>query len=168
MSKFKTADLCDRFGDKAQICAPVFKRFGGRRAFCGIIETVKCFEDNSMVKEMLSHSGDSRVLVVDAGASARCAMLGDHLAQKAVFNGWSGILMNGYIRDSGDIGKMSIGVQALGTHPRKSVKKGVGETGVVVSFAGVEFTPGDVLYADEDGIILLSGESAKVAKAACK
>ncbi len=160
MSKFKTADLSDEHGDKARICDPVFRDFGGRRAFCGPIATVKCFEDNSLVREMLSEHGDGRVLVVDAGASERCAMLGDQLAQKAVYNGWAGVLMNGLVRDAGDISKMSLGVKALGTHPRKSVKAGKGEIQVPVNFGGVEFRPGDALYADEDGVLVLSGEAA--------
>lgn len=163
MSKFKTADLCDQFEDEARFCEPLFRNFGGRNSFCGPIATVKCFEDNSLVRDMLSEHGDGQVLVVDAGASMRCAMLGDQLGRKAVFNGWEGILVNGCIRDSADIAKMSLGVKALATHPRKSVKRGAGETNVPVRFAGVEFRPGDVLYADEDGILVLSGESARAA-----
>jgi regulator of ribonuclease activity A len=160
MSNFKTADLSDEHGDAALICEPVFRDFGGRHGFCGQIVTVKCFEDNSLVAQMLSEHGDGRVLVVDAGGSLRCAMLGDQLAQKAVFNGWAGILMNGLVRDSADIARMSLGVKALGTHPRKSVKAGRGETQVPVSFAGVEFRPGDALYSDEDGVLVLRGENA--------
>jgi len=160
MSKFKTADLSDEYGDEAMICDPLFQDYGGRRAFCGQIATVKCFEDNSLVREMLSEHGDGRVLVVDAGASERCAMLGDKLAQKAVFNGWAGVLMNGLVRDSKDISKMSLGVKALGTYPRKSDKAGKGEIQVPVNFGGVEFRPGDALYADGDGVLVLSGEAA--------
>lgn len=93
------------------------------------------------------------MLVVDAGGSLRCAMLGDLLAAKAVDNGWSGVVMNGLIRDSADIAQMDLGVKALGTHPLKSVKKGVGERDVPVRFAGVNFVPGAYLYADEDGIV---------------
>jgi regulator of ribonuclease activity A len=160
MNKFKTADLCDEHGDNAAVCEPLFRDYGGRRAFCGEIVTVKCFEDNSLVRTMLSEHGEGRVLVVDAGASDRCAMLGDQLAQKAVFNGWAGILMNGHIRDTAEIAKMALGVKALGSHPRKSVKAGRGEIQVPVSFAGVAFRPGDALYADEDGVLLLNGEQA--------
>jgi regulator of ribonuclease activity A len=158
MSNFKTADLSDRLGDKARICAPIFRSFGGRSAFCGEIATVKCFEDNSLVKDMLSQPGDGRVLVVDAGGSERCAMLGDQLAQKAIFDHWAGIVMYGYIRDSADIAKMSLGIRALGTHPMKSVKRGAGEMDVPVTFGGVEFRPGDLLYADVDGILVVSAE----------
>jgi len=160
MSNFKTADLSDELDGKARVCAPLFRDFGGRRKFCGQIATVKCFEDNSKVREMLSESGDGKVLVVDAGGSERCAMLGDQLAQKAVFNGWSGIVMHGYIRDSADIAKMSVGVKAMGTHPVKSVKRDLGDVEVPVSFGGVEFIPGDMLYADEDGVLVVPSDTA--------
>jgi regulator of ribonuclease activity A len=159
MSKFKTADLSDHLDGKARVCAPLFRDFGGRRNFCGTVATVRCFEDNSRVRDMLSESGDGRVLVVDAGGSDRCAMLGDQLAQKAVYNGWAGILMHGYIRDSADIARMSLGVKAIGTHPLKSVKKGAGEIQIPVRFGGVEIHPGDMLYADEDGVVIVPAES---------
>ncbi len=156
MSNLKTADLYDEYEDEAQVCEPLFKDFGGRTSFSGPIATVKCFEDNSLVRDILSEPGEGRVLVVDAGASMRCAMLGDQLARKAVFNHWEGIVMYGCIRDSADIAKMSLGVKAMATHPRKSVKRGIGELDVPVSFGGVEFRPGDVLYADEDGLLVLA------------
>jgi len=150
---FKTADLCDEYPDALQICEPGFSSFGGRPRFFGQISTIKCFEDNSLVREAVAEPGEGRVLVVDAGGSRRCAMLGDLLAAKAAARGWSGVLMYGLIRDSADIGGMDLGVRALGTHPLKSVKKGVGERDVVVRFAGVTFVPGEYLYADEDGIV---------------
>ena len=150
---FKTADLCDEHEAEVQICEPGFSSFGGRARFSGRISTIKCFEDNSLVREAVAEAGDGRVLVVDAGGSQRCAMLGDLLAAKAQANGWSGVLMNGLIRDSVDIAQMDLGVKALGAHPLKSVKKGVGERDIAVRFAGVRFVPGEYLYADEDGII---------------
>lgn len=150
---FKTADLCDEYSDSLQICEPGFSDFGGRRRFFGQISTIKCYEDNSLVREAVAEPGEGRVLVVDAGGSLRCAMLGDLLAAKAVAKGWSGVLMYGLIRDSADIAQMDLGVKALGTCPLKSVKKGVGERDVVVRFAGVNFGPGSYLYADEDGIV---------------
>lgn len=164
MSKFKTADLTDNHEGSVQVCAPLFRDFGGRTKFSGIISTVKCFEDNTKVRDILSETGDGKVLVVDAGGSERCAMLGDKLAQKAVFNHWAGIVMHGYIRDSADIRKMSLGVKAMGTHPMKSVKKGIGDTEVPVSFGGVEFRPGDMLYADEDGVVVLPMAEAELEK----
>lgn len=150
---FQTADLCDEYTESLQICEPGFSHFGGRSRFFGQISTIKCFEDNSLVRDAVGEPGEGRVLVVDAGGSLRCAMLGDLLAAKAAANGWSGILMNGLIRDSVEIAQMDLGVMALGTYPLKSVKRGLGERDVVVRFAGVNFVPGEYLYADEDGIV---------------
>ena len=155
---FKTADLCDEFSTVLQICEPGFISFGGRARFSGQISTIKCFEDNSMVREAVSEPGAGRVLVVDAGGSKRCAILGDMLVAKAASNGWSGVLMNGMVRDSVDIAKMDLGVMALGTHPLKSEKRGVGERDVAVCFAGVSFAPGEYLYADEDGVVCSATE----------
>ena len=153
----KTADLSDQFPD-LQYCEPVFQRFGGNPAFGGPIRTVKCFEDNSMVRQMLSQPGEGAVLVVDGGGSKRCAMLGDMLAQMGVDNDWAGVIMNGMIRDSADINQMPIGVRALGTFPLKSQKENIGKIDIPVKFAGVVFKPGHYLYADEDGIIVSEGE----------
>lgn len=151
---FKTADLCDAHSDRLQIADPGFRSYGGHPGFHGEVVTLKLFEDNSLVRETLDMPGQGKVLVVDGGGSKRCALLGDLLAAKAVENGWNGILVNGCIRDSAEIAGMPIGVMALGTHPLKSVKKGIGESGVPVRFAGVTFKAGDYLYADEDGVIL--------------
>lgn len=154
-STLKTADLYDIHEEALQVCSPVLRHYGGHHAFHGAIVTLKCFEDNSLVREQLEQPGQGRVLVVDAGGSLRCAMLGDLLAQIAVDNGWAGVVMYGCIRDSVEISEMPLGVMAMATHPRKSVKKGMGEVGGVVEFAGVTFRPGEWLYADEDGVVVL-------------
>jgi regulator of ribonuclease activity A len=154
MMKFKTADLCDDYSDMIQIVEPGMLDFGGHRSFNGPISTVRCFEDNSKVREQLSTDGEGRVLVVDAGGSRRCAMLGDILAEKAVSNGWAGVVMFGLIRDSDEIGQMALGVKALGTHPKKSEKRDIGDIDVAVNFMGVNFNPDAWLYADADGIIV--------------
>jgi regulator of ribonuclease activity A len=151
--EFKTADLCDQHEQGLQVCEPIFRSFGGRARFYGPVSTIKCFEDNSRVREAVNEAGEGRVLVVDAGGSRRCAMLGDLLAAKAVENGWAGVVMYGLVRDSADIAEMPLGVMALGTIPIKSVKKGIGERDVPVRFSGVSFAPGQHLYADEDGIV---------------
>lgn len=151
---FKTADLCDDHSDKVQIAEPVFTNFGGVTSFSGPISTVKCFEDNSRVREAFEAPGKGRVLVVDGGASTRCALVGDRLAAMASKNGWAGIIVNGCIRDSADISRMEIGVKALATHPLKSVKQGHGEVNVATRFAGIKFAPNQFVYADEDGIIV--------------
>jgi regulator of ribonuclease activity A len=154
--RFKTADLYDEYEEKLQICNPGFRHYGGSTVFHGRIATLKCLEDNSKVREQLDQAGEGRVLVIDGGGSLRCALLGDILAKKAEDNGWAGVVVNGCIRDAAEIGKMSLGVMALATNRRKSVKKGEGETGAEVKFSGVSFRPGEWFYADEDGIVVLN------------
>jgi regulator of ribonuclease activity A len=132
----------------------MFGDFGGQLQFGGQIATIKCFEDNSLVRDLTAEAGDGRVLVIDAGGSMRRAVVGDMLAKKAVDNGWSGILVYGCIRDSAALADMAIGVKALGTHPFKTDKRGEGQRDVVVRFGGVNFQPGDWLYADEDGVVV--------------
>ncbi len=155
---FQTADLCDQFeselGTTVRVVAPMFRSFGGRKAFAGRIVTLKLFEDNSLVREALGADGHGKVLVVDGGGSLRCALVGDQLAVLAQKNGWEGIVVNGCIRDSQAIGEIDVGVRALATHPQKSVKKGVGDRDIAVSFGGVAFRPGDWLYADADGVLI--------------
>jgi regulator of ribonuclease activity A len=151
---FKTADLCDEHSDKIQIATHGLKHYGHKQQFFGQIYTLKLFEDNTLLRDLLDEGGNGRVIVVDGGGSMRCALLGDMLAAKAAQNDWSGLIINGCIRDSADINDMDIGIRALGTHPLKSVKKGVGEKNIPVQFACVEFRPGEYLYADEDGILV--------------
>ncbi|MCL2297841.1 MAG: ribonuclease E activity regulator RraA [Proteobacteria bacterium] len=156
----KTPDLCDQFENtpdvSLQIVAPMFKRFGKKQAFSGKIVTLKIFEDNSLVREALSENGNGQILVVDGGGSMRCALLGDQLGILAEKNGWQGVIVYGCIRDSADIDQLDIGVRALDTHPKKSVKKGIGEKNIPVTFGGVTFTPGHWLCADADGVIVAS------------
>jgi regulator of ribonuclease activity A len=149
-----TADLCDEHGDEVQVCEPVFHAFGGRRAFSGAVSTIRCFEDNSRVKEAVESPGAGRVLVVDGGGSRRHALLGDKLGLAAVGNGWAGVIIHGCIRDSAELGRMDLGIRALGTMPLRSEKRGEGERDVPVRFAGVTFRPGDFVYVDEDGVIV--------------
>ncbi|QID18643.1 RraA family protein [Nitrogeniibacter mangrovi] len=151
---FQTADLCDTHDQAVRVVEPMFRSFGGKSAFHGPITTLKLFEDNTLVRSTLETPGNGRVLVIDGGGSKRYAMVGDQLGVLAVKNGWAGIVVYGCIRDSKAIGGMDVGVFALGTHPRKTVKKGVGDTDVPVTFGGVTFTPGEYLYADEDGVIV--------------
>ena len=150
----QTADLCDTHEDGLAVVAPMFASYGGRPSFGGPISTLKIFEDNSFVRKALESAGRGRVLVIDGGASMRCALVGDQLAELAVKNGWAGIIVYGCIRDSKAIGEMDLGVFALGTHPRKTVKRNVGEVDVPVSFGSVTFQPGHYVYADEDGVVV--------------
>jgi regulator of ribonuclease activity A len=153
-----TPDLCDTYPDHVRILMPVFKNFGGREQFGGAVVTVKCFEDNSLVKEILGTPGAGRILVVDAGGSMRCACLGDLLAQQALDNDWCGVIMYGCVRDADEIKTINVGIQALGIHPMKTEKKGIGEQGLSVSFAGVTISPGDYIYADNNGVLVSSVE----------
>jgi regulator of ribonuclease activity A len=153
-TQFTTADLCDGHEQQLQICLPLLRHFGGREKFHGRIVTLKSLEDNSLVRETLSEPGHGQVLIVDGGGSLRCALLGDQLAALAVQNGWVGIVINGCIRDSLQIAGMDIGVMALATQPRKSVKLGCGQRNLTLNFAGVNFTPGHHVYCDADGIVV--------------
>lgn len=156
MTEFSTADLYDANEGSVDVALPMFADYGGRLAFCGPIATVKVHEDNTLVRQLLEENGDGRVLVVDGGESLRCALVGDMLAELGRDNGWNGIIVSGCIRDSAVIAGIDIGVKAIGTNPRKSLKLNAGQRDVPVSFAGVNFTPGDHVYADEDGILLSS------------
>lgn len=151
--KFVTPDLCDAYPELVKAVEPGFANYGGVDSFGGEIVTVKCFEDNSKVKELVDEPGEGRVMVVDAGGSFRCAMLGDMLAEKAVKSGWAGIIMYGCVRDVDVLAELELGVQALGSHPMKSLKKGIGEVGIDVTFGGVTFKQGEYVYADNNGII---------------
>lgn len=152
--EFATADLYDANEDKVQVALPMFADFGGRLTFSGPLSTVKVHEDNTLVRQALEEQGKGRVLVVDGGESLRCALVGDMLAELGRDNGWNGIIVSGCIRDSAVIAGIDIGVKAIGTNPRKSLKLNAGQRDIPVSFAGVTFTPGEYLYADEDGILL--------------
>lgn len=149
-----TADLCDDHGNQARVIEEVFGDFGGRVAFYGKVSTLLAFEDNSKLREAMSEPGDGRVLVVDAGGSMRRAMLGDQIAELAVTNGWAGLVIFGCLRDSAAIAEMDLGVKALGTCPRKTEKLGQGLRNVTVRIGGTDISPGDWLYADEDGVIV--------------
>ena len=156
MTSFATADLSDAYSERVQIAEPIFRQYGGQAQFHGLIATVKLFEDNVLVRQLLESTGNGRVLVVDGGGSLRCALVGDMLAQLAIDNGWAGFIIYGCIRDTAVIADMPIGIRALNAHPRKSVKRGEGVMDIPVHFAGVNFQPGHHLYADADGILVAS------------
>ena len=153
-----TCDISDQLHPHVQYLDPIFKSYGGKTAFSGRIVTIKCFEDNSLVEEALKMNGKGCVLVIDAGESLRCAMLGDKRASDAIKNEWEGIIVNGSIRDSVMINSMTIGIKALGVCPRKSIKKGNGKRNLTVDFSNVKFIPNHYLYADEDGVIVIENK----------
>jgi len=162
---FATCDLCDANEEhladgRLAVLPPVFAAFGARQRFCGPAATLKVFEDNTLVRAMLETPGNGRVLVIDGGASKRCALVGGNLGQLAEKNGWAGILVDGCIRDSEEINACQIGVRALATHPRKSSKQGVGERDLRVWIAGIAVAPGNWIYADADGVLVAAGKLA--------
>lgn len=149
-----TADLVDEIGEDVRSCDTQFRDLGGRTEFFGPVSTVRCFQDNALLKSVLGEPGEGRVLVIDGGGSVHTALVGDIIAELGRSNGWAGVVVNGAIRDSAVVGGMDFGCKALGTNPRKSTKTSAGERDVTVSFGGVDFAPGDMLYADTDGIVV--------------
>lgn len=149
-----TADLVDEIGDDVRSCDTQFRQFGARPEFAGIISTVRCFEDNALLKSVLSEPGTDRVLVIDGGGSLHTALVGDVIAELARTNGWAGLIIHGAVRDAATLRTIDIGIKGLGTNPRKSAKNGTGERDVTVRIGGVDFVPGHVAFSDEDGIVV--------------
>lgn len=151
-------DLCDAHKDDAggafRVLPPVFRPFGGAIRFSGAVSTVRCFEDNTLVKAAVDGPGQGRVLVVDGGASMRRALLGGNLGAAAVRNGWAGVLVNGCVRDVAELQALPIGILALAPTPMPPRKQGQGERDVAVLVQGVWVQPGDWLYADADGVVV--------------
>ena len=154
MPGISTPDLCDQFGDSIQVLDPMLRHFGAVQNFGGEVATVKCFEDNSMVAETVATPGRGRVLVVDGGGSPHRSLLGDNLARTAIENGWAGIIVYGAIRDIEEVATMQLGVMAIASFPRKTVKRGQGQVEVPLTFASVTIKPGDHIYADRTGVIV--------------
>ncbi|GFG71300.1 ribonuclease E activity regulator RraA [Mycolicibacter senuensis] len=150
-----TADLVDDIGADVRSCDLQFRQLGGRTSFAGRISTVRCFEDNALLKAVLSEPGDGGVLVIDGAGSLHTALVGDVIAELARSNGWAGLIVHGAVRDAAMLRTLDIGVKALGTNPRKSTKTGAGERGVVVELGGVSFVPGELAYSDDDGIVVV-------------
>jgi len=154
MTTQSTADLCDQFEEQIQIVQPLFVNFGGIEAFQGKIVTLRVDRDFGLVKKTLSTTGNGCVLVVDGGGAKDCALLGDRLAELAHQQNWSGIVINGCIRDAAIVRTIAIGVRALGTCPKRPKLTAAGEKNIPIQFSGVTFKPGEYLYADADGIII--------------
>ncbi|HMG13889.1 MAG TPA: ribonuclease E activity regulator RraA [Saprospiraceae bacterium] len=153
--KMKTTDICDEYTNDIQIAEPIgFKDYGKKRAFYGKILTVKCFENNPLVREVLSQDGTGNVLVIDGGGSLKCALLGDMIAEMALSNNWRGLIVYACVRDSVALSQLNIGIKALNTNPLKSRKEFIGDKDITVQFAGIDFIPGEYVYCDEDGIIV--------------
>lgn len=151
-----TADLVDDIGPDVRSCDLQFRQFGGRAEFAGPIRTVRCFQDNALLKSVLSQPGGGGVLVIDGAGSLHTALVGDLIADLARSNDWAGLIVNGAVRDAAALRGINIGIKALGTNPRKSAKTGAGERDVEVTLGGVTFVPGDVAYSDDDGIVVVA------------
>ena len=149
-----TADLVDEIGPEVRSCDTQFRNFGAKTHFGGVISTVRCFQDNALLKSILSETNPGGVLVIDGGCSLHTALVGDLIAELGRSHGWEGIIVNGAIRDSAVIAGMEFGCKALGTNPRKSTKTGEGQRDVTVSIGGVDFIPGHFLTCDSDGIVV--------------
>lgn len=154
-TRVTTADLADAYGPELRVCDLQFRQFGGRRIFSGTVRTVSCHEDNGLLRDLVRTPGSGAVLVVDGGGSLRTALAGDLIAGAAQGHGWAGLVLHGAVRDSVALAALDLGVKALGTTPRKSAKTAAGAVDVPVTFGGVTFQPGDILHADDDGIVLL-------------
>lgn len=151
-----TADLVDEIGPDVRSCDLQLRQFGGRDMFAGRISTVRCFQDNALLKSVLSEPGNGGVLVIDGDASVHTALVGDLIAELGRSNGWSGVIVNGAVRDASTLRTLDIGIKALGTNPRKSTKTGAGERDVEVTFGGVTFVPGEIAHSDDDGIVVVT------------
>lgn len=152
--EISTADLYDKQGEALASVSLQFQDLGGQTRFTGPVRTIRCLEDNGLVKSTLNSPGNGAVLVVDGAGSLNTALMGDMIAEAAVANGWAGVVINGPIRDRAAVAKLPLGVKALGSNPRKSAKESAGEVDVPVEFGGVTFRPGALLWADEDGILV--------------
>ena len=150
-----TADLVDRYGTELRVCDLQFRQFGAHRGFAGPVRTVSCHEDNGLLRDLLRTPGDGHVLVIDGGGSLRTALVGDLIAGAAQDNSWAGLIVHGAVRDSATLAGLRIGIKALGIIPRKSAKDSAGAVDTPVTFGDITFHPGDILHADDDGIVLL-------------
>jgi regulator of ribonuclease activity A len=155
-----TADLVDDIGTDVRSCDVQFRQFGGRTQFAGPISTVRCWQDNALLKSVLSAPGEGGVLVIDGDASLHTALVGDVIAALAHDNGWAGLIVHGAVRDAAALRNIDLGIKALGTNPRKSSKSGDGDRDITVSFGGVDFVPGDIAYSDDDGIVVTGSTAA--------
>lgn len=158
-TSFATCDICDEHKNDTdgafRVLPPVFKDYGKRLKFSGKVATVKCFEDNTLVKAAVDSPGEGRVLVVDGGGSLRKALVGGNLGKAAAKNGWAGVVVDGCVRDSAELAECDVGIRALALMPLPTEKRNEGQKDVAVQIQGVWVRPGDWLYADEDGIVIL-------------
>jgi regulator of ribonuclease activity A len=149
-----TSDVMDQ-RENATSCELQFRLYGQRRAVEGRIRTIQCLEDNALVKATLATPSDGEILVIDGGGSLRTALIGDMTASSGIANCWAGVIVHGAVRDTGLIDTLDFHVKSLGANPRKSAKHGAGKCDIPVFFGGIRFVPGEYLYSDEDGIVVV-------------
>ena len=154
--EYNTSALCDIYLDQVDVVEPIFSNFGGRASFCGQVTTIKCFEDNALIREILEQNGLGRILLIDGGGSLRKALMDAEIASLAEDNEWEGVIVYGCVREVDELEDMNLGIQALASIPIGATSQGVGELDIPVNFGGVSFLPEDYLYADNTGIILSS------------
>lgn len=150
-----TADLVDIVYPDVRSCDLQLQNYGATTMFAGPISTVRCFQDNALLKSVLSHPGHGGILVIDGDGSLHTALVGDVIAGLAADNGWAGLIVNGAVRDASTLRTIDVGIKAIGTNPRKGTKTGKGDRDVAVTFGGVTFNPGEIAYCDEDGIVVV-------------
>lgn len=152
--EYNTSELCDMYLDVVDVVEPMFSNYGGVSSFGGTISTIKCFEDNGIIADVLAEDGEGRVLLIDGGGSLRRALIDATIAEIGVNSGWEGIIVYGSVRDVDALEELDIGIQAMASIPVGADSHGIGEVDVPVNFGGVSFLPGDHVYADSTGIIL--------------
>lgn len=152
--EYSTSALCDIYLDQVDVVEPMLSNFGGRSAFSGQITTVKCFEDNGVIREILEQDGVGRILLIDGGGSLRRALIDAEIASLAEENEWEGLVLYGSVREVDELEELNLGIQALASIPVGASSQGIGEVDVAVNFGGVTFLPEDYLYADNTGVIL--------------
>ena len=151
-----TPDLCDDYEETIRIIDPSIglRNFGGKKHFGGYVVTVKCHEDNSLVKKLATTNGSGKVMVVDGGGSRRRALLGDQVAADCVQNGWEGLVINGSVRDVDELALLDLGVKAIGPHPMKTIKRDEGQIEIPVTFGGVTISQNDFIVCDNNGVVV--------------
>ena len=152
--EYNTSELCDMFLDVVDVVEPMFSNYGGCSSFGGAISTVKCFEENGIIADVLAEEGHGRVLLIDGGGSLRRALVDASMVETAVNNNWEGIIVYGSVRDVDALEEFDIGIQAIASIPVAADNNNVGEVDIPVNFGGVTFLPGDHVYADNTGVIL--------------
>ncbi|WP_394173549.1 ribonuclease E activity regulator RraA [Thalassotalea litorea] len=152
--EYNTSELCNLYTDMVDVLEPMLSNYGGRSSFGGQVVTIKCFETNGLITQVVENDGTGKVLVIDGGGSSRKALIDAYIADAAAKNNWEGIICYGSVRDVDALEEIDIGIQAMISIPVGAVDNDDGEMDVPVNFAGVTILPEDHIYADNTGIVL--------------